>query len=226
MIGDGFPAYALDDSGRDVEVPNDLTEETTMQPSALAMAVGALCRPGGLTHENQRRVEEAILAPRRPSIAQPGRYRLTADVVTRNLTATATLPAGTEIDVTQVDPASGKVIGYPLLDWTRWDLPVVPVLSPEAERQQAIRLAREALAQAERRVMECEVALYEAEGRGDAPYARMRRAQLDGDAAADRAASIEFWADAHEQNGTHPPPSLADAVTTLIAKRRMEREQH
>jgi hypothetical protein len=160
-VSDGIPVFALDDLGRDVEVPNDLTEETTMQPSALAMAVGDLCRPGGLTPENQRRVEEAILAPRR--------------------------------------------------------------VSPEAERQQAIRLAREALAQAERRVMECEVALYEAEGRGDAPYARMRRAQLDGDAAADRAASIEFWADAHEQNGTHPPPSLADAVTTLIAKRRTER---
>jgi hypothetical protein len=198
-VSDGFRVLALDDTGRDVELPNDPTEETTMQPSALAMAVGALCRPGGMTAENQRRVEEAILAPRMNGGLGP----FSAGSVDRPQALT---DDGREVRLTY---SSGA-----------------PRLSPEAERQQAIRLARENLHLAERRVMECEVALYEAEGRGDAPYARMRRAQLDGDATAEAAATVEFYADLHETNGTHPPPSLADAVTTLIAKRRIEREQH
>jgi hypothetical protein len=242
----GFRVFALDDTGRDVEVPNDLTEETTMQPSALAMAVGELCRPGGLTEENRARVEEAILAPRRDGNIAGARTCLCGKRTLVGYSAYLDGPGETlhlrrkcEIEPERAprlfqegksctcavygEAGSGDPRACAFCGGDMHTRKIADQAKAKAEREQAIRLAREALALAERRVMECEVALYEAEGRGDAPYARMRRAQLDGDAAADRAASIEFWADAHETNGTPPPPSLADAVTTLIAKRRTER---
>jgi hypothetical protein len=154
--------------GADGVTEIDVTEETTMQPSALAMAVGALCRPGGLTPENQRRVEEAILAPR--------------------------------------------------------------CLSPEAERAQAIRLAREARAIAgdardiaQRRYDEANLAVLDLTGESPL-YANCLRARLEGDEDAIRAARVEFYADDFLRSHTPPPVDVADAVTARVAELRNERE--
>jgi hypothetical protein len=66
------------------------------------------------------------------TIATPGRYRLTEDVVTRGTISIGTLPAGAEIEITQVDAEGHKVIGPQLGDWRYWDIPAEPLPSPSA----------------------------------------------------------------------------------------------
>jgi hypothetical protein len=57
-------------------------------------------------------------------IMNPGRYRLTQDFATRGSNGVATLPAGTVLEITQVDAYGRQVIGPQLLDWEWWDMPV------------------------------------------------------------------------------------------------------
>lgn len=57
-------------------------------------------------------------------ITEPGRYRLTADMVNRGSSSVGTLRTGTEIRITQVDRETHQVIGPMLADWTWYDLPV------------------------------------------------------------------------------------------------------
>jgi len=53
-----------------------------------------------------------------------GHYRLVKDVAVRNLVTRGALPAGTIIDVMQIDGRFHKVYARELLDWCHWDLPV------------------------------------------------------------------------------------------------------
>jgi hypothetical protein len=210
----GFRVFALDDTGRDVELPNDPTEETTMQPSALAMAVGALCRPGGLTPENQRRVEEAILAPRTVDRSAADAFHDHLDVCKQ----------------CRENPFSLCRVGLPLLTATM--AKPAPRLSPEAEREQAIRLAREAYEAAEarrrladRETMEAELALREIDGREGEVHTRYLRAYLAGDKAGVHAARVTGAAENFIKYGWRPSDDLnADEVTAEVDRIRTERE--
>jgi len=53
-----------------------------------------------------------------------GKYKLLKDIKTGNSISTGTIPRGTILNITQVDKQGQKVIGAPLADWTRWELPV------------------------------------------------------------------------------------------------------
>jgi hypothetical protein len=263
-VSEGFRLLALDDTGREsVDVTDSFTtEETTMQQSGLAMAVGALCRPGGLTPENQRRVEEAILAPRTVdrsaadafhdhldvckqcrenpfSLCRVGLPLLTATMAKPAphlspeaprachglyppLAASCTLPAGHE--------------GEHRADGVRWpeatDAAYRRPLSPEAERQQAIRLAREAYEAAEarrrladRETMEAELALREIDGREGEVHTRYLRAYLAGDKAGVHAARVTGAAENFIKYGWRPSDDLnADEVTAEVDRIRTERE--
>jgi hypothetical protein len=61
-------------------------------------------------------------------VAQPGKYRLTKDFVTRGSYSVGTIPAGTVIEITQVDRMGNQVIGPDLEDWTYWEMPVEAVV--------------------------------------------------------------------------------------------------
>jgi hypothetical protein len=210
----GFRVFALDDTGRDVELPNDPTEETTMQPSALAMAVGALCRPGGLTPENQRRVEEAILAPRTVDRSAADAFHDHLDVCKQ----------------CRENPFSLCRVGLPLLTATM--AKPAPRLSPEAEREQAIRLAREAYEAARekrqaagREETEREIAWRELTGESPI-YLALLRAQLWGTPAEYRACQVEFWADisAAGRDLRAMPDDLRADVAERAAAMKTERE--
>jgi hypothetical protein len=60
-------------------------------------------------------------------INEIGKYKLVEDFTTRNAFSIATLKAGTELNITQIDNQYHKVIGEPLMDWTYWDIPVIGV---------------------------------------------------------------------------------------------------
>jgi len=55
-----------------------------------------------------------------------GSFRLTKDTQTRNLTTVATLPAGTVIEVTQIDSTYNKFYSPQMLNWHYWDIPAEP----------------------------------------------------------------------------------------------------
>jgi hypothetical protein len=94
----------------------------------------------------------------------------------------------------------------------------------ETEREQAIRLAREALKQAERHRDECDLALRELTGDGPL-YAAILKARLAGDEAAESAAEIEFYADLFVRSGVMAPAWVdADRLTEAVARLRLERE--
>ena len=59
-------------------------------------------------------------------VTEKGKYILLRDIITRNAASTGTIPAGTVIEITQVDRQFKKVIGPDLADWIHWDLPVTP----------------------------------------------------------------------------------------------------
>jgi hypothetical protein len=66
------------------------------------------------------------------TITTPGRYRLTEDIALRGTISISTLPAGAEIEITQVDADGHKVIGPQLGDWLYWNIPAEPLPSPSA----------------------------------------------------------------------------------------------
>ena len=55
-------------------------------------------------------------------IEKPGKYKLLSDLKTRGTISVGTIPAGTMIEITQVDHECRKVIGPQLLDWHYWDI--------------------------------------------------------------------------------------------------------
>lgn len=59
-------------------------------------------------------------------ITKPGRYRLTDNLWTRNLISCKTIPAGSVIEITQIDHEYRKVIGPQLLDWTCDEVSATP----------------------------------------------------------------------------------------------------
>ena len=61
-------------------------------------------------------------------VNEPGKYKLTQDWTTRSSTSIRQVPAGTILEITQVDKTYHKVIGPALLDWMHWDIPVVRVV--------------------------------------------------------------------------------------------------
>ena len=60
-------------------------------------------------------------------ITAPGRYILTRDFGFRGPLTIVNFPAGTTLQITQVDPVNNKVIGPDLPDWASFELPVEPV---------------------------------------------------------------------------------------------------
>lgn len=60
-------------------------------------------------------------------VKEKGHYRLLSDIKTGNATSVGTIPAGTILEITQIDYAAQKVIGPDLLDWKSWNLPVIPI---------------------------------------------------------------------------------------------------
>jgi hypothetical protein len=184
------------------------------EPSVLAVAVGDLCRPGGLTEENRRRVEEAILAPRTVDRSAADAFHDHLDVCKQ----------------CRENPFSLCRVGLPLLTATM--AKPAPRLSPEAERRQAIRLAREAYESAEarrrladRETMEAELALRELDGREGETHTRYLRAYLAGDAEGVRAARNTAAAENFIKYGWRPSDDLnADEVTAEVCRLRAERE--
>ena len=57
-------------------------------------------------------------------ITEKGNYKLLEEFKTSSSGAIATLPAGTIINITQVDERGHQIIGDELLDWEYWELPV------------------------------------------------------------------------------------------------------
>ncbi len=61
-------------------------------------------------------------------ITKPGKYYLTAPLTTRATWSIKTLPAGTIIEIVQVDKECHKVIGPSLLDWIPDEILCEPVV--------------------------------------------------------------------------------------------------
>ena len=57
-------------------------------------------------------------------IKETGKYVLTEDFIMRGRISIATIEKGTEMEVTQVDSRSKRVIGPNFSDWTPWNMPV------------------------------------------------------------------------------------------------------
>ena len=55
-------------------------------------------------------------------IKEEGKYKLTEDLYTSNITCRTKIPSGTIIDITQVDIENHKFHGPELLDWHFWDI--------------------------------------------------------------------------------------------------------
>lgn len=60
-------------------------------------------------------------------ISKPGNYKAIEDIKTRGTISIGTIPKGTIIEITAVDPIYHKVIGPNLFDWHYWNMPVVPI---------------------------------------------------------------------------------------------------
>lgn len=57
-------------------------------------------------------------------IKEIGKYKFIRDWTERTSIQIGTFPAGTILDIAQIDESYHKVIGEPLSDWAHWDLPV------------------------------------------------------------------------------------------------------
>lgn len=60
-------------------------------------------------------------------VKKPGRYKMTKKFYVRNTVSCGTIPKGTIIEITQIDNLARKIIGPELMDWTRWDMPVIEI---------------------------------------------------------------------------------------------------
>lgn len=57
-------------------------------------------------------------------VAETGKYRLTKDFKTRGKWEIGAIPAGTVIEITNVDKKGHKVFSPIFFDWTYWEIPV------------------------------------------------------------------------------------------------------
>ena len=68
-------------------------------------------------------------------ITKPGKYRLLEDITNRSPISISIISKGEIIEVTQVDDIYHKVIGPPLFDWHRWDMPVEEMPLPDPPKE-------------------------------------------------------------------------------------------